>query len=157
MLNIELRDRGTDLKFDIESEFLKCSTPDTPLNRQLIKEIEQGEYIDGLSFRDRFGDKLGIEYLSTGCKAALLVANTNQHVDLQECGDNAVSVIIRRCTQGNIVMIDRGVTIEYLGDPRDVNIDVGIDGYNIRDLRTLNEYLRYMVDLDDKEYNAIKL
>lgn len=86
-----------------------------------------------------------------------MVANTDKNIDLQECGHNAISSIIRLCTSGNITLINRGLTIEYLGDQRYVEIDVAIDGYNIKDLYTLNEYLRYMVDLDDEEYNVVKL
>ena len=157
MLKIHLKDEDKRLEFDIEGEFSSLLVQDTPLNRRLIKEIDKGEYRDSLYFIDRFGDKLSVRYLSTGCKAALLVANTNLNVDLQECGYNAVSAIVRNCTDGEITLIDTGLCITLEGNPLDTPIDVEIDGYNVKDINTLNQYLMYMVDLDEEKYNAIKL
>lgn len=157
MLKIHLKDEDKRLEFDIEGEFSSLLVQDTPLNRRLIKEIDKGEYRDSLYFTDRFGDKLSVRYLSTGCKAALLVANTNLNVDLQECGYNAVSAIVRNCTDGEITLIDTGLCITLEGNTLDTPIDVEIDGYNVKDINTLNQYLMYMVDLDEEKYNAIKL
>lgn len=157
MLKISLRDEGTKLRFDVDGEFLMLTAADTPLNRQLIKEIDKGEYIDSYTFKDRFGRVLGVESLSTGCKAALLVANTDLNVDLQECGTNAVSAIIRNCTDGSITLIDTGLCITLEGNPGSTPIDVAIDGYHVKDLDTLNQYLMYMVDLDSEEYNAERI
>lgn len=157
MLKIHLKDEDKRLEFDIEGEFSSLLVQDTPLNRRLIKEIDKGEYRDSLYFIDRFGDKLSVRYLSTGCKAALLVANTNLNVDLQECGYNAVSAIVRNCTDGEITLIDTGLCITLEGNTLDTPIDVEIDGYNVKDINTLNQYLMYMVDLDEEKYNAIKL
>lgn len=157
MLNITLREPDSKLEFDIEKEFNSLEVKGTSLNKALINEIEQANYEDEASFIDRFGYKLYMEYLSTGCKAALLVANTNLNVDLQECGSNAVSAIVRLCNNGNITLIDKGISIPYKYTTKAVDIDVAIDGYHVKDLNTLNQYLMYMVDLDDPQYNAEKI
>ena len=158
MLHIELKDKDTELTFDVESEFLRIDIPDTELNRALIKDIEHGEYLDSTFFIDRFGSKLYLTDLSTSCKAALLVANTDKNVDVQECGPAGVSAIVRLCHSGKITMMDRGITIMFRGgNPRDIPVDVAIDGYHVKDMHTLNHYLKYMMDLDDDEYNAEKL
>ena len=157
MLNIRLRDPNSKLNFDIDGEFLGIKVSDTPTNRKIISSIEQGEYISPTFFKDRFGAKLFITELSTGCKAALLVANSNLEVDLQECGYNAVNYIIMNLDKGNIVLRDTGISIALMEHSDLEPISVAIDGYHVKDLSTLNEYLMYSVDLDEPEYNAEKL
>lgn len=124
---------------DIEKLFSQIKIKGTEIDKLLIREIEQGEYIDGISYKDRFGYKLHYEDMSNGCKAALCVANAPEKIiDLLECGNNARDIIISVCKKGNIIIEDNGVTFKKYAD----TIDVLIDGYNITSVERLNRYIQ---------------
>ena len=125
---------------DIEKAFAQLKIKGTPLDRKLIERIEKGKYNDKYSYIDRFGYKLRYEDMSTGCKAALCVANIpDQIIDLIECGINARDVIIATCMDGKIVMGNVGTTIstQYGTD-----IQVKIDHYLFTDKDRLNKYIK---------------
>ena len=139
MLCMDVRIDG-DPVMDIEEEFLKLKLEDTPLVRKLINVIDKGTYYNETSFLDRFGLKSSIDFLSTGCKAALLVALVpNLLVDLRECGYNARDAIIHHCTNGKVVMDFPLITIAY--DRTDDSCDVAVNGYRITTVSRLNTYL----------------
>jgi hypothetical protein len=144
MLRIFVDEVPKDIKMEIvnnvEEQFAKIAVHGTDLDRKLIKEIEQGKYNDEQSFIDRFGFKLYNSELSTGCKAALCVANTSDKViNLQECGLNARDEIIRYCTTGNILIDENAITISNF--EKSDSIDVHIDNYNITSISRLNKYI----------------
>ena len=62
---------------------------------KLVEVIDEGKLIDSRTFVDRFGVTLYTSCLSTGCKAALLVNNIDDVVDLRECGINAISAYLQ--------------------------------------------------------------
>lgn len=125
---------------DIEKHFDTIRLKGSDLDKLLIKEIDNGEYYDETSFIDRFGCKLYTTELSTGCKAALCVANTSDKVvDLIECGLNARDAIICACKQGTIVMHNESVTIQ---DRFHKPIDIEIDQYRIISIDRLNKYIQ---------------
>jgi hypothetical protein len=146
MLKIEIVPMKNRATTDIEAQFSEIQLVDTVLNRTILREIEQAEYCDEYSFIDRFGYKLRKDNLSTGCKAALIVANRPDiKIDTQECGYNAIGVIVTRCKKGNIILMDTGLTIPYdTDDESQRDIDVELDGYRFTDIDRLNEYLKYM-------------
>ena len=62
--------------------------------KNIIKAVDVGNMIDESTFEDRFGVRLYLSELSTGCKAAICVAlMPDQMIDLQECGLNARDAI----------------------------------------------------------------
>lgn len=125
---------------DIEALFKQIRIKGTEEEKAVIAKIEQGKYNDDNSFIDRFGYKLYLSELSTGCKAALCVINKpNMQINLIECGINALDVILSTCKNGSIIMRERGVTIkDYSEDGR---IEVELDGYLFTTVERLNYYL----------------
>lgn len=70
------------------------SLPETKENKRLIKEIDHAELISADTVRTPFG-VTSLSNLSSGCKAALLAANTNYIVSFDEAGDNAFEAILK--------------------------------------------------------------
>ena len=62
---------GMDL--DVERVFAGVSLTGSESEKQVIEFIEEGKYLDNLSFIDRFGYRLSRELLSSGTKAVLSV------------------------------------------------------------------------------------
>lgn len=125
---------------DIELLFKTITITGTDEERGIISKIEQGEYNDSVSFIDRFGFKLYLTELSTGCKAALCVLNKPDIlINLRECGINALDVIITTCKTGNVIIRDRGITINDYSD--DGNIEVELDDYVFTTVDRLNHYI----------------
>jgi hypothetical protein len=154
MLQIFIDEIPEDIKLElinnVEEQFAKITVHGTELDKKLIKEIEQGEYYDTERFIDRFGIGLHYSEMSTGCKAALCVANSpDKIIDLKECGINARDEIIRYCTTGNILLHDMEITVNNY--KKSDNINVHIDNYNITSIDRLNQYtfsdLPFEVDL----------
>lgn len=136
---------------DIEGEFSCLNLKDNELNRKLIKEIEHGEYINSVTFKDRFGVTLSTEDLSTGCKAAILLgSNPDKRVSLLECGSNALISVYKNIKQGKALVYDRYAKFDTL-HPNNIIIDVVLNGYRFTTLDRLNYYITdeqgYDVDL----------
>lgn len=146
MLNLYFRDDGSvklpdDIIIDVEDEFNKTKIVDTELVRLFIQEIDQGTYLNEFYFTDRFGAKLPISNLSTGCKAAILVAlEPSVCIDIRECGNNARDLIIKLCKNGSIALEENG--IDYALDFDD-SIDVCVGKYRFT---TGYRLLKYMID-----------
>ncbi len=127
-------------KTDIEALFKQIRIKGTNEEKAVISKIEQGKYNDDTSFIDRFGYKLYLSELSTGCKAALCVLNKpDMQIDLIECGINALDVILSICKSGSVIMRERGVTIKDYSE--DGKIEVELDGYLFTTVDRLNYYL----------------
>ena len=141
MLTIYIDKTTLPVEHDVEKLFSQTKLTDTPLNRKLIQVIEQGTYNDPYSFIDRFGFKLYTEDMSTGCKAALCVANNpDKVVDLVECGYNARDAIIHFCNTGNILYHESSLTIESMEEH--YVIDVALNGYHFTSVDRLNKYIQ---------------
>lgn len=139
MYDDELIDRSTliDVENNVEELFAKSIIIDTPEIRRLIKEIDQGEFLDGTRFKDRFGYTVYLSELSSGCKAALCVClHPNKIIDLVECGINARDSIIRNCSAGNIIFYKEDYMISGEG-----NIDVLLQGKHITTVTELNDFI----------------
>lgn len=142
MLTLYVDQTDLPVEHDVEKLFIKTKIKDTELNRTLIEKIERGRYNDASTFIDRLGVKLYYDNLSTGCKAALCVANNpDKIVDTIECGHNARDAIIKYCREGKILYHSSGRTISSLGDSPDIAIDVVIGQYRFITLSRLNMYL----------------
>ena len=140
MLKLLIDDLGNTPVTDVEMLFKQIKIRGTIEECTVISKIEQGKYNDENSFIDRFGYKLYLSELSTGCKAALCVLNRPDIlINLIECGINAVDVILTTCKKGNVVMRDRGITIKDYSE--DGKIEVELDGYVFTTVKRLNYYL----------------
>ena len=86
---------------DIDAAFSKLEIVVNDAVKNIIKAVDAGNMIDGSTFEDRFGVRLYLSELSTGCKAAICVAlMPDQMIDLQECGLNARDAIFNYCEDG---------------------------------------------------------
>lgn len=141
MLHIRIKDGKEKALTDIEKEFASLKFKDTDINRKMLKEIEGGTYKDSTHFIDRFDDKLLTSFMSSGCKAAIVVAsNPHKEIDITEAGINARDSIIRNVKDGSIAMHYPGSTIKCTDDAQ--NIDVELYGYRFTSLKRLNFYIQ---------------
>ena len=125
---------------DVEELFKKIKITGKPEERRAIELLEQGRYLDENGFIDRFGYKLRLSELSTGCKAILCVLNTpDQWIDTKECGLNAISVMISLCRDGKIIIHDLDSKLKTYGLNKE--ICVAIDGRVFTDYDSFNEYI----------------
>ena len=124
---------------DVEKEFKQIQIFGSDLDKILIEKIEKGTYLDKNSFIDRFGYKQYLNNISTGCKAALCVANIPEKIiNLVECGNNARDAIISLIKDGNILIENNSITIS---NEFGSSIDVIIDNKRFKDLDMLNRYI----------------
>ncbi len=143
--------------YDVEAAFAKLKLKGTDLERKALKELEQAQWLDGLSFLDRFGYKLYNRYISTGCKTALLVINCPDCiVNAVEAGFEVRDFIIKYCKEGAIYLSSMDVTINrYQADDSIFSdpIAVEMDGKHFTDIRVLNSYIAEpMPELTEEEY-----
>lgn len=125
---------------DVEEGFKKLRINETELNKKLIAKIDNAKWNDNHSFIDRFGFKLYMSELSTGCKAALLVNNMPEAIiNTRECGLNARDMIISLCSEGNILMVDNGITFM---DFSEKELQVKVDQYKFCTIDRLNDYIQ---------------
>ena len=119
------------------------------VEKKLVAVIEEGEIIDAFTFRDRHGNYLKNDYLSTGTKAGLCVLNSTEKevIDLIECGCNAIGAIVSCITEGNILLRHYSLGIpDYTSDGK---IDVCLGKYRFTELERLNYYFRYEHGITD--------
>lgn len=129
-----------DIIFDVEYEFMGLSLTGTDIDNSIINYIEQGKYYDDTSFIDRFGVKCYYDCMSTGCKAALLVANRpNKVVNCIECGSNALEAIILYCKDGEILVYADTLDNVHLANNREV--DVELNGIHFTSSSKLDRYI----------------
>lgn len=140
MLKLMIDETETSTKTDIEAMFKQIKVKGTSKEKEVILKIEQGTYNDENSFIDRFGYKLYLSELSTGCKAALCVLNKpTTQINLIECGINALDVILTTCNEGNVIMRDRGITIKDYSTNGEIQVE--LDGYLFTNTNRLNYYI----------------
>ena len=130
-----------DIIVDVHKAFMQTKLTGTKEEREIIRVIEEGEYLDSMSFKDRFGFKLPIEDLSSGSKAALCTLNfPDKEIDTRECGLNALGAIISICNKGSVIIRDVGIK---LPDPYwecKHKIDVECCGLIFTDFDELNTF-----------------
>lgn len=127
--------------FDIDKEFAATLIVGTQQVRSIMKDIDGADFVDSREFIDRFGKHLYIDRLSTGCKAAILVAlKPDMVIDTRECGLNARDTIVCNCKEGHIVFYDMGTTIKTCGR-ENTSIDVVYRGKEYDSIDDLNEVI----------------
>lgn len=119
--------KGKNLIQDPESAFTTIKIRADSTDAKLVEAIEAGKLIDSRTFVDRFGVTLYTTFLSTGCKAALLVNNTDAVVGLGGCGFNAISAIFSFCRNGSIALETPDMDLTDLSGGEEVSIS--IEGY----------------------------
>jgi hypothetical protein len=125
---------------DVERKFAEIKIKDTPLIRQLLWDIERGKYIDATSFEDMFKVKLTINLMSTGCKAALIIATEPECVvDLIECGQNAKEFIVKHCKNGHAIASNCEEIDSFGSEVQDIDVKIGNREFTKMD--DLNDYL----------------
>lgn len=144
---------------DVEMCFSKITLKYNEEEKTIVKLIDNGELIDNNSFIDRFGYKLYVSELSTGCKAALCLLNCpDKIINLKECGLNARDIIISLCTLGAAV-IDTN-TIMCATDITHKEFRVQVDDYLFTKIERFNEYLTdewpFEPDLEKEGIEVIK-
>lgn len=136
---------------DVEKEFNFISLSDSDTVQKLMREIEEAKWIDADSFEDRFGYKLWMDNMSTGCKAGLIAAcEPEKVINLIECGYNARDSIILSLSNGHLLIDFDDTPISVLtpkynksGIMIDTKIRIKNSDYIFTSLDRLNEYLMY--------------
>ena len=89
---------------DIESFFNRVRLRDDELTREILSTVENAEFLDCETFKDRFGRRLFINSLSTGAKGLLCIYYYPEYVfDIRELGVNCRSILSLFPT-GNILV-----------------------------------------------------
>jgi hypothetical protein len=157
MLKIVLKGYNERTTFDVDDEFSKIRLPDTAKNRQIIERIEQGKYEDEIYYIDRFGYKLYKQYMSSGCKAALLIQNTDLVVDTTECGANAIAAILNLCDSGSAILVDKNSKLPYSQFVQNgTKCNIEFNGYHFTDIRRLNKYIEDEYEDIDESGNLVE-
>ena len=93
---------------DMEKAFIcnRIKLSATKEEKTVIETVEEGAWRDINRFEDRFGSLLYLSELSIGSKAALALLNAKEGevYNLVECANNAISVIVNHCKNGNVLL-----------------------------------------------------
>lgn len=108
--------------FDADAAFTGTSLKDDEFTKFVLKEVEDAEYVDRTTFRDRFGRGLYSDCLSTSSKILLLVHYKPEViVNAMELGDNAITLLLT-LTEGSMFYPDVNVMLEK------PDVDIMING-----------------------------
>ena len=141
MLNVEICSRFEKTDHDnVEKQFADYvpDLADTPVNRDVLRTIEKGRYLNQREYIDRFGYKCLLSNCSTSSKAVFLVANTDITVDLVECGDNARDYILTHFKTGSVILYTSATPINV---PMPSLIDVRYRNYHFSLTNRLSYFL----------------
>lgn len=154
MLNIFIRNEdkipsNIEVITNVEEAFGKLNgIPKNEITKGLVKSIEKSELVDSDTVIDRFGYKLRLADISTGCKAALLVSLSPERIiDLKECGSNAIDAIVMTIKNGKVLMRYPSKGFDD-ADFEGRTIECKNDKYVFKSVDDLNHYL-----LNDKPFD----
>lgn len=140
MLHLRIANEACEI--DVDEEFAKITLEDRPVVRKILEKLEGGTYCTPSYIQDRFGYRLSVSKLSTGCKAALLtVFRPDMEINLNECGHNAIGCILNFVTEGRVVVCTNICRASVYYDDDDLRCDVALNGYRFTDITRLNDYL----------------
>ena len=141
MLRVYIAEDSLELKniiTDVEAAFGSVYLTGSEEEKKLMRLIDQASWHSSAAFIDRFGYKLPILNLSTGCKAALCVLhNIDKIVDLKECGINAKSAILSFCKDGKLLITEPDVKFTDW----DVETNICLDNFRFKTIESFNRYL----------------
>lgn len=145
-LNIYFEGKNTlpdlPIERDVETLFMSVHLDGCEYDQAILREVEEGQYVDDLEFIDRFGRTLPRACLSTGTKGALAVYHrTDVMVWGREFGCDALTELVKNCTRGTLLLPAENYYIE--GKLDDVEIDVICWG---KHYTSLDEFCEYMME-----------
>lgn len=141
---------GDNFEFDAEDLFMRTRLTGCEYDREVIKRLEQGEYLDNGGFIDRFGYKLPRMFLSTGAQILLSVYhNPDKIVNGVELGHNALYRLVQLCKVGHVLLTPEPAHISCV-DEVEPEIDVVCRGVRYTDIF---EFGRYM--MEDAPYDGV--
>lgn len=138
------------VKKNIESWFASVVLDGCSYDKEVLKSIEKGTFVDNTDFLDRFGRTLSCELLSTGTKGVLLVYHSTDSIIYGvELGRNALLELVKRCDRGHLLLPAKNYYLECTRQDRQV--DVVCKGVHFSSLNALAEYMMedapYEVDI----------
>lgn len=97
MLNIYIGEdnRPSNYVHDVETITYSVGIPNTDLSKYLLEVLEYSKYNDTLSFIDRDGFKLPVQFMSNGLKILLAVEYSGKCINGSELGLNAFKLLIQ--------------------------------------------------------------
>ena len=99
---------------------------DNEYNRNVIREIDKGTYLDEHFFIDRVGQKLSLQYLSTSAKILLAIPVADGIINGTPMGNKCGKLFLQN-TEGNIYMpVGRLCSLVY--EPYNRKLDLAVDG-----------------------------
>lgn len=121
---------------------LGCKIMDNEYNRNVIREIDKGTYLDEHFFIDRVGQKLSLQYLSTSAKILLAIPVADGIINGTPMGNNCGKLLLQN-TEGNIYMpVGRLCSLIY--EPYNRKLDLAVDGVKIDNYY---DYIEYVEEL----------
>jgi hypothetical protein len=107
---------------DNDLEFNLVGLSDTEDVRMILRDIEQGEYVDEYKFKDRFGVMLYPDVISTGSKTLINIScgDSSKVYSGAELGANARRVLMK-LNNGNVYFREHFDRLSYQGIPVIVN------------------------------------
>lgn len=94
--------------FDPEDAFVLLRNIVTPITKDIVKIVEEGELVSEREFIDKLGCTRSIEYLSTSSKILILIALTDMLVNASELGRQAKNFLFRDLDKGNVFFLSSG-------------------------------------------------
>lgn len=123
---------------DINKMFDMIDVKGTEKERLALQLIDKATYKNELEVIDRFGDKISISNISTGCKAVIVILNSKEPISTIECGMNALSVIFSLCDNGTVYVRDIWDKFPVIYNSDVVSIE--IDGKTFKSFKAFNDY-----------------
>lgn len=118
---------------------LGCKIMDNEYNRNVIREIDKGTYLDEHFFIDRVGQKLSLQYLSTSAKILLAIPVADGIINGTPMGNKCGKLLLQN-TEGNIYMpVGRLCSLVYESYNR--KLDLSMDGVKIDNYYDYIEYV----------------
>lgn len=115
---------------------------DNEYNRNVIREIDKGTYLDEHFFIDRVGQKLSLQYLSTSAKILLAIPVADGIINGTPMGNKCGKLFLQN-TEGNIYMpVGRLCSLVY--GPYNRKLDLSVDGVKIDNYC---DYIEYVEEL----------
>lgn len=112
---------------------------DNEYNRNVIREIDKGTYLDEQFFITRDGQKISLQYLSTSAKILLALPVTDDIINGTSMGNNCGKLLLQN-TEGNIYFpVSRLCSLVY--GPYNRKLNLSVDGVKIDNYYDYIEYL----------------
>ena len=110
------RSAAQDVELNVFVDFMDCELVGDRRERAIVKAVDQADLLedDPYSAIDRYGRRIAVTDLSSGCLAALTVLRSPDKVVCGlQMGDNALEALLLNCTQGRVLIFDRDRSIDH--------------------------------------------